>query len=303
MEDPVSATNSAVKHLFCPKCSAQYDISTVINLCRCGAPLMVDYDLDAASRTLTRDSLSSRNSDMWKYREVLPVLDTDNVVTLGEGGTPLLASRAVGREMGCEQVYFKDESGNPTGSFKARGLSMAVSRAKELGLKRLIIPTAGNAGSALAAYTARAGMEACVLMPKDSPSPFLIDCHTHGARVILVDGTIKDCGERAAEMVANEDWFSVATLKEPYRIDCMTAEAFSRTQREVTVCISYLFSRPVRIMTGFLEITALNIIQLSKNIFLDQLTGKLDDRKKSIIKTAHTLSMHTICNFNHGLTA
>ena len=147
------------------------------------------------------------------------MLDTDNVVTLGEGGTPLLASRAVGREMGCEQVYFKDESGNPTGSFKARGLSMAVSRAKELGLKRLIIPTAGNAGSALAAYSARAGMDACVLMPMDSPGPFLIDCHTHGARVILVDGTIKDCGERAAEMVANEDWFSVATLKEPYRIE------------------------------------------------------------------------------------
>ena len=215
----MSTTNSAVKHLFCPKCQAQYDITTVINLCRCGSPLLVDYDLDAASRSLTRESLTTRRSDMWKYREVLPVLDTDNIVTLGEGGTPLLASRVLGQQLGYERVYFKDESGNPTGSFKARGLSMAVSKAKELSIKRLIIPTAGNAGSALAAYAARAGMEVCVLMPKDSPSPFLIDCRTHGARVILIDGTIKDCGEKTAQMVADEGWFSVATLKEPYRIE------------------------------------------------------------------------------------
>jgi threonine synthase len=156
---------------------------------------------------------------MWRYGEVLPVLGDENMVTLGEGMTPLTPSREIGHELGLENLFFKDESVNPTGSFKARGLGMAVSRAKELGLHKMIIPTAGNAGSALAAYAARAGLDCAVIMPEDVPAPFLVDCVYHGAQVELVDGNIKDCGLRAAEKVAEEGWFSIATLKEPYRIE------------------------------------------------------------------------------------
>jgi threonine synthase len=156
---------------------------------------------------------------MWKYAALLPVRDDDNIVSLGEGGTPLLKSVTIGSELGIPRLYFKDETTNPTGSFKARGLSAAVSKAKELGIRKLVIPTAGNAGSAVAAYAARAGLEALVIMPKDVPTPFLVDSAYHGARIELVDGTIKDCGQRAAERSKDEGWFSAATLKEPYRIE------------------------------------------------------------------------------------
>jgi len=211
--------SSAVKDIYCPKCGARYDISSVVSVCLCGAPVLVDYDYNLASELLRRDSLASRPNTMWKYREVLPVLDDANIITLGEGGTPLLPSRAIGAEIGMPHLYFKDETVNPTGSFKARGLGMAVSRAKELGITRLIIPTAGNAGSAVAAYAARANLECLIVMPKDVPAPFLVDCVYHGAQVELVDGTIKDCGARAAERAHAEGWFSAATLKEPYRIE------------------------------------------------------------------------------------
>jgi threonine synthase len=179
----------------------------------------VDYDYDQASRVMMRDKLEKRRVPMWKYKEVLPVLNEDNIITLGEGNTPLTESIAIGKELGLSSLYFKDETVNPTGSFKARGLGMAVSRAKELGIEKLIIPTAGNAGSALAAYAARAGLDCCIIMPEDVPAPFLVDCIYHGARIELVKGSIKDCGKRAAELVAEEGWFSIATLKEPYRIE------------------------------------------------------------------------------------
>jgi len=156
---------------------------------------------------------------MWKYRELFPVQDEANIVTLGEGWTPLLPSERIGPELGLKHLFFKDESVNPTGSFKARGLCMAVSRAKELGIDRLIIPTAGNAGSAAAAYAARAGMSCHIIMPSDTPKPFLVDCQYHGASVDLVEGSIADCGLAAAEKVKKEGWFSLATLKEPYRIE------------------------------------------------------------------------------------
>lgn len=212
-------TGSAVKSLYCPKCYEVYDIHSVQTLCRCGAPLLVDYDYDQASRIMTCAELEKRRAPMWKYKEVLPVINEDNIITLGEGDTPLTGSIAIGKELGLSSLYFKDETVNPTGSFKARGLGMAVSRAKELGLQKLIIPTAGNAGSALAAYAARAGLDCCIIMPEDVPAPFLVDCIYHGARIELVDGSIKDCGRRTAELVAEEGWFSIATLKEPYRIE------------------------------------------------------------------------------------
>ncbi|MBN1212817.1 MAG: threonine synthase [candidate division Zixibacteria bacterium] len=212
-------TNSTVTDLYCSKCRARFDINSVQNLCLCGGPLLVDYDYNEAGRYLTREVLKSRPDSMWKYREVLPVKNDTNIITLGEGGTPLLPSRAIGAELGLSHLYFKDESVNPTGSFKARGLGMAVSRARELGIKKVIIPTAGNAGSAVAAYAARAGMQALIIMPKDVPASFLVDCVYHGAQIELVEGTIKDCGARAAKKVKNEGWFSMATLKEPYRIE------------------------------------------------------------------------------------
>jgi threonine synthase len=215
----MAETGTTVKDLYCSQCDRRYPIDRVLALCECGKPILVDYDYDKASQVLKPESLKNRSPSMWKYRELLPVKDDTNIVTLGEGGTPLLCSTSIGNELGLKELYFKDETVNPTGSFKARGLGMAVSRAKELGLNRLIIPTAGNAGSALAAYCARGGLECMIVMPKEVPAPFLVDGVYHGARIEQVEGSIKDCGRRAAELVAEEGWFSIATLKEPYRIE------------------------------------------------------------------------------------
>lgn len=215
----MTATKSFATDIYCPKCQSRFELHEAHNLCPCGAPLLVDYDYSAAAESISREEIMSRFGGMWKYRELLPPLADSNVITLGEGGTPLLGADHLGAAMGLFNLYLKDESVNPTGSFKARGLSVAVSRAKELGLKRLIIPTAGNAGSALAAYCARGGLECKVIMPSDSPAPFKVDCLYHGAEVVLCEGTIADCGRRVGKMVQDEDWFSVATLKEPYRIE------------------------------------------------------------------------------------
>jgi threonine synthase len=212
-------TNSTVKDIYCPKCLSRFNVDNTLTVCDCGGPLLVDYDYSRAARLLNRENLKIRQFSMWRYREVLPVRNEENIVTLGEGGTPVLPSESIGKKLGLSNLFFKDESVNPTGSFKARGLGMAVSRAKELGIKKLIIPTAGNAGSAVAAYAARAGLECMVIMPKDVPAPFLIDSVYHGAKIELIDGSIKDCGIKAAEMAKESGWFSVATLKEPYRIE------------------------------------------------------------------------------------
>ncbi len=214
----MSLTNSCVQNLYCPKCQAEYSVNEIINLCQCGSPLLVNYDYKKAAATLTKESLLSRENSMWRFIEVLPVLNSDNIVSLGEGGTKLLRSKQIGTESGLNNLFFKDESTNPTGSFKARGLGMAVSKAKELGIKKIVTPTAGNAGSALAAYASCCGIETAIFMPKTTPAPFMIDCKTHGARVELVEGSIKGSGEKAALLV-KDGWFSVATLKEPYRIE------------------------------------------------------------------------------------
>ena len=214
------STNTLVQDIYCPKCNTRYPIGTIQTLCRCGSPLLVDYDYKRAAASGLKEKFASRTGlGMWKYVELLPVQDRDNIISLGEGSTPLTRSAAIRAELGLANVYFKDECGNPTGSFKARGLSMAISRAKELGIERVIIPTAGNAGSAMAAYAARAGMKSKVIMPRDVPSPFLVDAAYHGAEIELVEGTIKDCGAKAAELSKSEGWFLMATLKEPYRIE------------------------------------------------------------------------------------
>ncbi len=191
-----------------------------MNLCpACGKPLLARYDLGEAAKTLTRDSLRERESSLWRYEEVLPIRTQAAQLKLGEGWTPLACARALGDDIGCPETLIKDESLNPTGSFKARGLVMAVGRAYELGAADLAIPSAGNAAGAMSAYAAKAGMPAHVYMPQDVPSAFRVECSILGAEVTLVDGLITDCGARVREKVEECGWFDVSTLKEPYRIE------------------------------------------------------------------------------------
>jgi threonine synthase len=209
-----------VTHLECAKCGTHYEANKIYNLCtNCGKPLLVRYDLQKAAKTLTKDSLKDRVSSLWRYREVLPVVNDENIVSLGEGWTPLLRAKRLGAQVKLPQLFIKDESLNPTGSFKARGQTTAISMAKELGVTKLAIPTAGNAGGAMSAYAAAAGIPAYVFMPRDTPAANRIECQQLGAEVTLIDGLITDCGAEVAKRKEAEGWFDVSTLKEPYRIE------------------------------------------------------------------------------------
>lgn len=208
-----------VTHLYCSSCNKSYEPGRLYNLCVCGKPLLVAYDLDRAASTLTHHGLAHRSPTLWRYAEVLPVDDPVNRVSLGEGMTPLLKAERLGQQLGLKHLYIKDESQNPTASFKARGMTAAVSMAKELGVKKLAVPSAGNAAGALAAYAAKAGLEAFIFMPKDTPEANIIECQRNGACVTLVDGLITDCGRIVAERKTIEGWFDVSTLKEPYRVE------------------------------------------------------------------------------------
>jgi threonine synthase len=180
---------------------------------------MARYDPDAARRTLDREAVSSRARGIWRWAELLPVREETNRVTLGEGDTPLLPAPRLGRMVGLQNLTIKDESSNPTGSFKARGLAVAVSKAMELGAGELVVPTAGNAGGALAAYAARAKIKAHIFMPRDAPPANQLEVKAFGAELVLVDGLISDAGRRAAEEARQHDWFDVSTFKEPYRVE------------------------------------------------------------------------------------
>jgi threonine synthase len=207
-------------HLACSKCNAVYPPGRVYNLCTaCGGPLLVYYDLDRARAELTRDSFRQGPNNMWRYGPLLPVADPAHIISLGEGMTPLVRTPRLGRRLGAERLYVKDEGLNPTGTFKARGLSCAVSMAKELGVRELAIPSAGNAAGALAAYAAAAGIPAHIYMPRDVPAANFIECKMFGAEVTLVDGLISDCARLVADRCAAQGWFDVTTLKEPYRIE------------------------------------------------------------------------------------
>jgi threonine synthase len=208
-----------LKRLECSACGLEHDSSHLQNLCRsCSKPLFAVVDLAAASRALTRETLLARERSLWRYREVLPLPNDVEPVSLGEGGTPLLrASRLSGTDE--VDLWVKDESLNPTQSFKARGMSVAVSMAKFLGATKLVVPTAGNAGGALAAYAARAGVEAHIFMPRDTPRANVVECRELGAHVTLIDGLITDCGAEIARRKENEGWFDMSTLKEPYRVE------------------------------------------------------------------------------------
>ena len=208
-----------VTHLYCSACGKEYEPRKLYNLCECGKPLMVAYDLEAAGRTLTRASLAGREASLWRYREVLPLVDEQNKLTLGEGMTPLLKAERLGAQLGLSNLFIKDEGVNPTGSFKARGMAVAISMAKELGVKKLAVPSAGNAAGALAAYAAKAGLPAFIFMPNDTPKANIIECRQTGADVTLIDGLITDCGKIIAQRKEAEGWFDVSTLKEPYRVE------------------------------------------------------------------------------------
>jgi threonine synthase len=204
-------------HLTCTACGLRHEWTHLQNLCTaCQKPLFAIVDLVAAGRKLTREALATREKSLWRYREVLPLPADAEPVSLGEGGTPLLRAKVFGGEA---DLWIKDESVNPTQSFKARGMAVAVSMAKHLGATKLAAPSAGNAGGALAAYAARAGLEAHVFMPRDTPRANIIECRELGAYVTLIDGLITDCGAEIAKRKAAEGWFDMSTLKEPYRVE------------------------------------------------------------------------------------
>lgn len=211
---------SYLVNLSCSKCGKIFSKDEVLTFCPdCQATLVSNYDLNAVRAEVDRDEITSRPRGMWRWHEMLPVQDMENIVSLGEGDTPLLSAPRIGSQLGFANLFVKEESNNPTGSFKARGLSAAISKAKEVGITKVIIPTAGNAGGAMAAYAARAGMQAMIYMPKDTPHANIEESRIVGAEVILIDGLISDAAKMAGAKAREEDWFDISTFKEPYRTE------------------------------------------------------------------------------------
>jgi threonine synthase len=209
---------SNATHLECSLCHNRLDAGVVANLCTCGGPLLVRYDLDRIRHRWRRREVANGPSNMWRYAPLLPPAN-ESIVTLGEGWTPLIRTGRLGARIGADELWVKDEGLNPTASFKARGLSCAVSMCVELGIRAVAIPSAGNAASAMAAYAAAAGIEAHIFMPRDVPQANYLECMAYGAHVTLVDGLIGDCARMMAERAPAEGWFDLGTLKEPYRIE------------------------------------------------------------------------------------
>ncbi|HET7232630.1 MAG TPA: threonine synthase [Longimicrobium sp.] len=213
-------TFGGATHLECTRCGARYNAEEPHRLSPCcEKPLYPRYDLDSIRRRISPVDLGGRSADLWRYAEVLPVRDARNAVRLGEGWTPLIDTPRLADRLGVARVWIKDEGQNPTASFKARGLCLAVSRAKELGIGEVALPSAGNAGSATAAYAAAAGMRAHVVIPRDTPLPIVEEMRALGADVELIDGLITDCAVRVAQGAREHGWFDLSTLKEPYRVE------------------------------------------------------------------------------------
>jgi len=208
-----------LSHLECPKCNATYESEQRIHLCRCGSPLLVRYDLKKVKRTFRKKALASRRENLWRYRELLPVKHEESIVSLGEGMTPLIHLKKSGPKLGIDHLYLKDEGLIPTGTFKARGAAVGVSRAKELGIKVLAMPTNGNAGGSWAAYCAKAGIKAIIVMPQDAPMINRKEVAITGAELYLVNGLISDAGKIVGRAIAEYGWYDASTLKEPYRIE------------------------------------------------------------------------------------
>ncbi|MBM7570917.1 threonine synthase [Aquibacillus albus] len=210
---------SYVSHLYCPKCQDNFDSSTKQHLCHCGSPLLVEYHLEELSRAINKDMLQTRPSSLWRYHELLPINSPENVVSLGEGMTPLVMMDELGKQIGIHSLYMKDEGLIPTGSFKARGASVGISKAKELEVKEIAMPTNGNAGAAWSLYAARAGIKATIVMPVDAPEITRNECAIAGANLHLVNGLISDAGKIVGDLVQKQTIYDVSTLKEPYRIE------------------------------------------------------------------------------------
>jgi threonine synthase len=212
--------SSTLSHLECPECNETFDPEKVQTYCHaCNSPLVAVYDLLAAREVLDKDEMGMRPRGLWRWRELLPLRETNNEVTLGEGDSPILHAPQLGSSFKVPHLYIKDESGQPTGSFKARGLAVAVAKAMELGVKEFVIPTAGNAGGALAAYAVRAGLKAHVYMPDDAPLANIAEIQVTGADLQLVDGLISDAGRMAGQAAEEHGWFNISTFKEPYRLE------------------------------------------------------------------------------------
>jgi threonine synthase len=212
--------SSYLSDLTCSSCGKSYDPNQIQAYCpECKAALLPIYNITEAKREVDRDSIRVRPKSMWRWHEFLPVYDLNHVITLGEGDTPLLPAPNLGKELGLSNLLIKEEGLNPTGSFKARGLTAAVSKANELGIKKMVIPSAGNAGGALAAYSARAGIETIIYMPKNSPKTNIIESQIMGATIELVEGLIDLAGKYAERKATSEGWFNMATFKEPYRVE------------------------------------------------------------------------------------
>jgi len=210
-----------VTHLECSETGKHYPADTVHGLSETGRPLLVKYDLDAVAESLSKHDLAGRDQDIWRYRELLPVRQWQNIVSLGENATPLLALNQVEQALGVSRdtIWVKDEGRLPTGSFKARGLVLAVSMAKELGIRRIAMPTNGNAGAALSAYCTKAGIESYIFCPEDTPDINIQETCLQGGKVFRVNGLINDCGKLVGDFKQPMDWFDLSTLKEPYRIE------------------------------------------------------------------------------------
>ncbi len=233
---------SYLNHLECSRCGRRHDADRPQNLCECGAPLLARYDLSALAREVSLDTIAERAPNLWRYRELLPVRSERHIVSLGEGMTPLLTLPRLGASLGLPRLLLKDEGACPTGSFKARGAAVGISRASELGCGRVAMPTNGNAGAAWSVYAARGGMESLVVMPIDAPEVTRRECTVAGARLSLVDGVIGDAGEIVGRVVADSDWFDVSTLKEPYRLEgkkTMGLEIFEQLGRRMPHVIVY----------------------------------------------------------------
>ncbi|MGH3272758.1 MAG: threonine synthase [Streptosporangiaceae bacterium] len=218
-EEPAAGRHSYLDRLECPRCSVTYDAGVVQGVCACGSPLLARYDLGLLAKEVSPDQIAQRPPSLWRYHEMLPVLSPDAVVTFGEGMTPLIPLPRLGANLGIGDLRMKDEGLLPTGTFKARGAAVGVSKARELGVRRIAMPTNGNAGAAWATYAARANMESLIVMPVDAPAITRAECAISGSRLYLVDGLIGDAGVIVADAVARHGYADVSTLKEPYRLE------------------------------------------------------------------------------------
>jgi len=210
---------SYLSFIECAKCGEKYSSKIPLNLCHCGGPLLARYDLKAIKEKVDKSIFKTRNKGLWRFKELLPIEEEKNIVSLGEGDTPIIQAKKLGKVIGLENLYIKDEGLNPTGTFKARGATVGVSKAKELGIKTIAMPTAGNAGGSWAAYAAKADIELIVAMPQDAPEIAQKEAFICGAKTYLVNGLISDAGKIIADGVKRHGWFDAATLKEPYRIE------------------------------------------------------------------------------------